>query len=302
MTDYITSKQAVNSLSATPAQSLTLDIDLLIQSVSQQIDLLTFDSSDVDTLQQLAHGFADERESVHLRLIELFGEIGEDATPLLCQFMANHHNVRVRQACAQALARLGDPEAITPLVQALLTDHDPLIQSSVAGALARMGEEAVSALLRVMNCSSLSDAQKGQIAWALSCLGEDAASQIYAEIESGNPDVRCAVVGAIATLARNTASEQAVQLLESSLDDPVLAVRLEAASGLGQLSCHNATARLVPLLNDPEPEMRKTVALALGTLKDPKAFRALQALVSDPSEIVRPVVEWAIQQYKTSRQ
>ncbi|MEB3229625.1 MAG: HEAT repeat domain-containing protein [Leptolyngbyaceae bacterium] len=271
-------------------------------ATSQQIELLTFDPGDTLTLQQLAHGFADERETVHLGLIELFGEIGEEATPVLCQFVESDPRVRVRQACVQTLGRLGDPDAIPILVQALLIDPDPLIQSSAAGALARMGEAAVTALLEVIASTHLPDVQKGQAVWALSCLGEEAASQIYVGLESDNPDVRCAVVMAIATLARNTDSDQAIQALQAALNDSVLAVRIEAAAGLGQLSSFNATPQLMPLLQAPEPEMRRTVALALGTLKDPTAIGALQSLTADPSEVVRPVVAWAIQQYRQAPQ
>ncbi|MEM9219464.1 MAG: HEAT repeat domain-containing protein [Cyanobacteria bacterium P01_F01_bin.150] len=271
--------------------------DALIEVVSQQIELLTFDSEDTALLYRLVESCGDRREKIQLRLVELFSEIGEDATPVLVEALSNHPNEIVRRACAKALAKLGDADAIPALVQALLNDPDPITQSSASGALARMGAPAIPELLEVIASPSYPDAQKGQAAWALSCLGPEAAEDLYAAANSEIPDVRCAVIGAIAAISKHQRPPfPGIQILLNALHDSVSAVRLEAASGLGKLLHYNATQKLIPLLTDNDPEVRKTTALALGSLKDANALDALKAIEMDPSDIVKPVVLWAIQQ------
>lgn len=275
--------------------------DALIEVVSQQIELLTFDPEDTSLLHQLVESCGDPRAEIRLRIVDLFGEIGEDATPLLASALSNHPNAIVRQVCAKALAKLGDADAIPVLVQALLQDPDPLTQSSASGALARMGPPAIPGLLDVIASPSYPDAQKGQAAWALSCLGPESAEELYSAAKSDIPDVRCAVIGAIAAISKHQSPPfPGIQLLIDALQDPIASVRLEAASGLGKLSHYNATSELILLLNDTDPDVRKATALALGSLKDRSALKALEALEMDPSDLVRPVVHWAIQQLKNS--
>ncbi|NET51905.1 MAG: HEAT repeat domain-containing protein [Merismopedia sp. SIO2A8] len=273
--------------------------------MSQQIELLTFDPADVTLLQQLVEGLSDPRSITQLKIIELFGEIGEEATPILVSALEQHPNPRVRHACAQALARLADPDSIPALIQALLEDPDPITRSSTSGALARMGGEAVPALLKVIASPLYPDTQKGQATWALSCLGAEAAGQLYQAFESDIADVRCAVVGAVATLAQNAPQSadgtsdirsSSLPILLRAIADPESTVRIEAASGLGKLTYYNATPHLISLLVDSNPEVRKAVALAIGSLKDTSALEHLYPLINDPSPIVRPVAKWAIQQ------
>lgn len=274
--------------------------DALLEVVSQQIELLTFDPEDTGLLNRLIESCGDQREEIQLRLVALFGEIGEDATPVLIAALSNHTNAIVRRVCAKALAKLGDADAIPVLIQALLKDPDPITQSSASGALARMGTPAIPGLLEVIASPSYPDAQKGQAAWALSCLGAEAAEELYGAAKSEIPDVRCAVIGAIAAISKpQTPPFHGIQLLLNALQDPVSAVRLEAASGLGKLSHYNATHDLIPLLTDSDPEVRKTTALALGSLKDARALNPLEDLKMDPSDSVRSVVHWAIQQLQS---
>ena len=271
--------------------------DALIEVVSQQIELLTFDPEDAALLHRLIESCGDQRETIQLRLVELFGEIGEDATPALTEALSNHPNKVVRHVCAKALARLGDADAIPVLIQALLNDPDPLTQSSASGALARMGAPAIPGLLNVLASPSYPDAQKGQAAWALSCLGPETADQLYEAAQSDVIDVRCAAIGAIAAISKHQQPPfQGIEILIEALQDPNSSVRLEAASGLGKLVYYNASPEIIPLLQDDNPEVRKTTALALGSLKDPASLNALQAIEMDASDIVRPVVRWAIQQ------
>ena len=289
--------------SATFPPFTTIDPDItdaLIEVVSQQIELLTFDPQDTTLLHRLVDSCGDQRETTQLRLVELFGEIGEEATHVLIDALAHHPNAIVRRVCAKALARLGDADAIPVLIQALLNDPDPITQSSASGALARMGAPAIPELLNVIASPSYPDAQKGQAAWALSCLGSETADQLYAAAHAEIPDVRCAVIGAIAAIAKHQRPPFAgIQILLDALQDSEASVRLEASSGLGKLVYYNATPQLIPLLQDDNPEVRKTTALALGSLKDPTSLKPLQALEMDASDVVRPVVRWAIQQLQT---
>jgi hypothetical protein len=52
------------------------------------------------------------------RLVEAFGAAGAPAVPALIQALGDSHSA-VRRAAAEALGKLGDPQAVPPLIQAL---------------------------------------------------------------------------------------------------------------------------------------------------------------------------------------
>ena len=148
--------------------------DQLVQRVNEQIDLLSFDDSDQDTLQQLVESFSDKRGMMRLRIAETLGQIGEPATPVLVSALADHPNEVVRRACAKTLTLIADPVAIPTLVNSFLTDSDTVVQGSSVGALARTGRAAAPELLRILEDPGHPETIKGHAAWALAFMGSDA--------------------------------------------------------------------------------------------------------------------------------
>jgi bilin biosynthesis protein len=257
-------------------------IDALIERVTEQITLDTFDPEDHQTIQQLVEGFADARGMVRLRLAETLAEIGDPTTPFLLAALAHHANPVVRRAAAKTITLIADPVAIPTLVHSLLHDEDTVVQGSSVGALARMGEAAVPVLLEILAAPEHPESTKGHAAWALAFIGSEAKHLLYREIHSPTAEIRYAVVGAIAKVAQETPSEtQAFEVLMNALTDPAEMVRDEAASALGNLGYRPAIPNLVTLLQHPAWETRKAAVLALMKIGGDGSAESLRSVI-DP--------------------
>jgi bilin biosynthesis protein len=271
--------------------------DALIQTVTEQITLHTFDADDEELMGQLVENFADSRGLVRLRIAETLGEIGEPATPVLLRALANHPNPVVRRACAKTLTLIADPRAIPTLVHAFLNDEDTVVQGSSVGALARTGEPAVPELLKILESPGHSESIKGHAAWALAFIGAEAKEHLYRALSSDIEGVRAAVVGAIAKVAQEDPQAGAFDILINALADPSSTVRCEAAAVLGNLAHKPAVPILVELLSHSEAESRKSAALALMKIRDNSVMESLELALSREGEAgVQSVMKLAISQ------
>jgi bilin biosynthesis protein len=273
------------------------ETDALLASVKEQLDLETFDPDNHQLLKQMVECLGDTRGLVRLSVAQTLGEIGEPATPFLLEALANHSNVVVRRASAKTLTLLADPTTVPNLVHAFLNDEDTVVQGSAVGALARTGEAAVPVLLEILAAPENSEKTKGHAAWALAFIGAEAKEYIYPAIASDSPEVRGAVVGAIAKVAQESPEPQAFNLLVNALTDSDANVRCEAAAVLGNLAYQPAIPNLAQLLHHPDWETRKAGALALMKAGDRAAIEPLQAALSQESEAaVQQVLKLAISQ------
>ncbi|MDJ0796114.1 MAG: HEAT repeat domain-containing protein [Calothrix sp. MO_167.B12] len=271
--------------------------DALIQTVTEQITLHTFDPNDEELMRQMVESFADSRGMVRLRIAETLGEIGEPATPVLLEALTNHPNPVVRRACAKTLTLIADPKAVPTLVHAFLNDEDTVVQGSSVGALARTGEPAVPDLLKILESPEHPESIKGHAAWALAFIGAEAKEHLYQALSSDSEGVRAAVVAAIAKVAQEDPKAGDFDILINALDDPSETVRCEAAAVLGNLAHKPAVPTLLELLNHPEAESRKSAALALMKIRDNSAIEPLQAALNQEQEAgVQSVMKLAISQ------
>jgi bilin biosynthesis protein len=287
-----------------PAQVLTQlasgeATDALLAAVQQQITLFTFDPADSEWVGRLVAGLGADREPFRAQLIAALGEIGDDLTPALTAALLNDANPLVRQGCAKALAKIGDPDAVPSLIQALRSDADPVTQSSAAAALARIGGAAVPFLLELM-VSEAPEAAKGQAVWALTNGGDEAAPQIYQAAQADRAEFRAAVIPALQHLAQSTQSNPAFAALVQGLADGSSAVRSAAANALGQLKYAPARSALLAALQDEDGAVRSAATLALGKIgrgdADPEIRSALQAGLGDPLPSVQAVTKLALAQ------
>ena len=267
--------------------------DALLQSVTEQIDLDTFDADDSVQLQQLVECLGDPRGLIRLRVAQTLGDIGGAATPLLVAALLDHLNPVVRRAAGKTLALIMDTSTVPDLLHALLNDEDTVVRGSAVGALAKMGEASVPALLSILADPIRSESTKGHAAWALGFIGAEAAPFLESAIRSDSIDVRCAAVGAIANLAQQ-GDERAVQLLIATLSDVDPNVRSEAASAIGKMAYLPALPNLITALGDLDGEVRRTAAVSLGKLGDRSAIPALEVLLTDDLEPVRVLAKLAI--------
>ncbi|MEL6439428.1 MAG: HEAT repeat domain-containing protein [Cyanobacteria bacterium J06621_8] len=254
------------------------ETDKLLAKVNSQLREGIFNYQDEQLIWQMVECLGDTRGLVRLGYAEALGVVGKPAVDILIEALLNHTNVVVRRAAGKTLTLIEDPKAVPHLIQALLNDEDTVVQASAIGALARTGEASVAPLLEVLASSEATESNKGHAAWALAFIGTKARDHLYAAYESDSPEVRAAVVGAIAKLAEeNRDDAQALELLVKSLTDTAENVCSEAAAVLGNLKYVGAIPSLIQLLDHPVPETRKSAVLSLMKIGDRTSIPPLQA-------------------------
>lgn len=272
------------------------ETDRLLAKVNQELANQTFDSSDRQLIWQMVECLGDTRGLVRLGYAEALGVVGQPAVDLLIDALLNHSNAVVRRAAGKTLTLIEDPKAVPYLIQALLNDDDTVVQASAIGALARTGEASVTPLLEVLASPDSTESNKGHAAWGLAFIGVKGKDKLYAASNSDSPEVRAAVVGAIAKVAEeNRDDTQALNLLVASLQDSAANVRSEAAAVLGNLKYQPAVPTLRKLLNHPEGETRKSAALSLMKIGDRYSIELLQtALAKEEDEGIKKAIALAI--------
>lgn len=271
--------------------------DRLVRQVNEQIDLLSFDDADQDTLRQLVESFSDKRGMMRLRIAETLGQIGESATPVLVEALAHHPNEVVRRACAKTLTLIADPAAIPTLVNSFLRDSDTVVQGSSVGALARTGRPAAPELLKILEEPNHPETIKGHAAWALAFMGSEAKDLLLQALDAESEAVRTAVVGAIAKVAQEEGSPDNFDILINALGDSAESVRCEAAAVLGNLAYQPAIPTLLPLLGHPSLETRKSAILAIMKIGQANTIPALEtAMANESDDSLLPIFKLAISQ------
>lgn len=261
------------------------ETDELLAKVNQQIAQGTFEHQDQELIQQMVECLGDTRGLTRLAYAEALGKVGKSAVEPLIDALLNHSNVVVRRAAGKTLTLIAEPQAVPHLIYALLNDEDTVVQSSSVGALARTGEASVTPLLEILASPDSSESHKGHAAWALAFIGAKAKDKLYAAYDSDSPEVRAAVVGAIAKVAEEENRDtQALNLLLESLQDTSANVRIEAAAVLGNLKYQPAIPILTELLNHAEGETRKSAALSLMKISDRRCLEPLQAALAQETD------------------
>ena len=280
-----------------PAQT-----DALLEVVTQQITLLTFDEGDEEVLGRLVVALADPRDGVQERLAATFGEIGEAATGILVRGLREHPIAMARRGCGRSLAKIMDPFAVPGLILALVEDGDVRVKSAAASALVAIGPDAVSGLIEVV--AGMGDTGvTGHAAWALAHMDAGALPMLCCAIASPIGAVRSAIVTAVGAIVRGSGDRGdrvsdwggAVDLLLKGLDDVEAMVRLEAVNAIAGIGLGSAVCRVVELLEDEHEEVRRSAAIALGKLGDRRALGALKrSRVGDEASSVRVLAALAI--------
>ena len=275
--------------------------DALLEVVTQQITLLTFDETDEDMLKQLVNCLADPREIVQTQLATTFGEIGEASTAILLAGLAHHPIALVRRGCGRSLAKVRDPEAVPGLIQSLLQDPDPRVKSAVSSALVAIGSASVPELLELIS-TDIGTAETGHAAWALAHMDAESLPMFYTAIDSPIGSVRAAVVAATSAILKAHSGQTlgqtidpAIALILISLTDLDPTVRTEAATAIGSIPLKVEVEKLLATLADPVEDVRRAGAIALGKLGNKSAIVLLkQSADHDPSNSVRILATLAI--------
>jgi HEAT repeat protein len=211
-----------------------------------------------------------------------------------------------RKRAVDTLARLGDPKAVTPLIETLATSKEPQLKVTIAEALGRLRDRrAVDSLIAasrarerevkvaaITSLGSIGDHTAAEPLFvsardedrqvrdaairSLAALGISV-DRVAADLSAPNWQIRAAALTTLARLGDATA----VPLAISSLKDSDARVRSEAARTVGVLGDPRALNPLIASLGDPAAEVRVEATFALGNLKDPRSIGPLTGLLND---------------------
>ena len=148
-------------------------------------------------------------------------------------------NPRVRESAAEALAALGDRDAVIPLA-GLLGDPDWEVRLAAASTLCRIGSSAMDLMTTLLR--------------------------------EGNRNVRAGVANLLGKLQ----AAEAVDPLMQALDDSGRLVRANAAVALGRIGESRAVNSLIHSMQDPDRGVRNNAAAALCRIGTPEALATVR--------------------------
>ncbi|MDH5427339.1 MAG: HEAT repeat domain-containing protein [Nitrospirota bacterium] len=162
-----------------------------------------------------------------------------------------------REEAAKALAEMGDPKTLEPLLTALEDDYWSV---------------------------------RGHVGWALAKIGGDQSIEGLITLFNDNMmEVQAEAVQAMASMGKGV-----VPKLLTSLKDKRWRVREQAAKTLGELRDPEAVQGLSIVCRDRDGAVKSAAAEALGKIGDPQAIPTLIKLFKDTSKIVRETAGTAL--------
>jgi HEAT repeat protein len=164
----------------------------------------------------------------------------------------------VRRAAAEALGKIGDPQAIPALLEAR-KDGDSGVRRAAAWALWNIG-------------------------------GPQAVPVQLKSLKDENGDVRQVAAFALGSIG----DLETVPVQLKSLKDENGDVRQVAAFALGSIGDQQAVPALMEALKDRDEDVREAAAWALGSIGDPQALPALMDAIKDRDRYVRALAAWAL--------
>jgi len=174
-------------------------------------------------------------------------------------------NDRVRRAAVSALAELHERAAVGPLEELLLNDADPDVRRECAEALASLGlPRSIEPLVRALGDQDI-EVQR-QAANAIGDLNDvtKAPAALIRATTAADLELRRHATRALAHIG----DAATVQALADRLSDDDKDVRLAAVEGLGEMKVAAAIPGLTRALSDRDPEVRRAAAEALGKTQE----------------------------------
>ena len=215
---------------------------------------------------------------------ELLGRVGSaKAVPVLLDTVqaTRTEDADVREIALRALARIADPRAVGPLLDALRT-AEVWLAPRIADILSRHGDLVADPLIELLDRPGRQPAR----AWAANILGEVHADRAFPVLVRSLGDLEDEVRGKAATALGRLGDRRAVPyLLEHLLSDPAPFVRARIAGALGQFGGADVIDRLVRALGDPAWWVRMRSVEALEQIGEVAEGPLLVALDDADPEI-----------------
>ncbi len=221
---------------------------------------------------------------------------GRDAVQELVEHLRDD-DIDVCIDAAESLGRLGDPAAVTPLIESLHNDPDGEIRVSVVEALGRLGgEQAIAALLSLLTSVPEDTDWDDDDAWdsnwdvqrkAVQALGYLRAAEAVAPLTALLDEEDAPVDETDILLALARIGDAGEEVVIQRLQNGTTRERRRAAHALGQPCTPTGARALGRALQDPAPEVRAVAAEALANNGQGRYLGALLLLLRDPADEVR---------------
>ncbi len=266
------------------------------KSKGDENDIMSKKESSQSDIKLLIKGLSDKNGLVRRSHAEALAQIGKPALPQLIQALLNSPNVIQRRAAAKTLKLVEDPTALPYLIKALTNDSDAVVQFSAAGAIAIFGDDAVEHLIIVLENQRHTEMQYGLAAWCLEFIGAKAPNAIKKAAKSKNTNVKSAAISALEELIRQSQDQEAIQLVESAINDTAENVQIEAIKLVGKLyRIESLIPTLILQLKNQSPNIRKASVLSLMQLNIKEAVHPLKDLLKiEKDKSVSTIIKLAI--------
>ena len=217
---------------------------------------------------------------VRKEVVEALIRHGRRVTGLLIEQLAAE-DLEVRQAAVMALGRIGDPGAVSALIEVLQGEPDLAILA--AGALAKIGDLGpFEALISMLGHPEV--AVRQAIISALNSMGHpDMPDRIRSLLEDPDPKVRESAV----KIAGYFSYPQCIDPLLERTRDPVEDIRRAAVEHLPYVDDERAFSCLVHALSNDSPKVRAAAAKALAHAEATETVPRLLEALADPDPWVR---------------
>jgi len=214
------------------------------------------------------------------RVVELLIRVLEEPDPWLLQLIrcfvrgVRERRDRVLQTACEVLGRLGDVQAVWPLIEQL-NHADSGVRQAACEALGKLRDSrAVNELIK-----RLRDSTWG-VRWAaraaLVAIGSASVEPLIKRLNDERSDMRRAACEALGKLRDSRAVDGLIKRLEDTNSD----VRQAACEALERLSNKQAVGPLIRRLGDSAPSVRQAACHALKELKEWELVWAMQEVLN----------------------
>ncbi|MFC1522539.1 HEAT repeat domain-containing protein [Elusimicrobiota bacterium] len=230
-----------------------------------------------ETLRQALDFMLAASDQKYPKLLTLYDYLGFIETHIENLYQARSWIERAE--AAEKLGIIGHPRAVLPLIAVLQDQKEmPEVKNVVMKSLAKMQDpRAIAPLIDALGSSGPATGQP--LADILIQFGSSAAEDLIKTLKTADSEFKLYWTASIlGSLKSNDATLALIELLSDRREK----VREAACSALGQINDSRAAIKLRDvLLGDPAPSVREKAAQALGALADEMAIDALERALSD---------------------
>ncbi len=275
--------------------------------LSSLYGLSSLSKADLATLRATWPGIAVERRR---QIVQNMVEIGEESVDVdfsdALRALLDDADAEVRTAAVDGLWECEDVALIKPFIALLQNDPAELVRARAAIALGRYmylaeleelstakATQVKQALLAAHRSPTETLEVRRRALEALSALTDPEIHDLIAAAYK-HPEEQMRVSAVFAMGHSGNTRWRSTVLKE--LENPVPAIRFEAAKAAGELETKKAVPRLIELLADSDREIQQAVAWSLGQIGGKQAKEALRQAAKGKDEVLREAAEAALEE------